>query len=92
MMRGGIRKTRVAIVLCAATSTAIAQMDLSGIKMAEPSPELPGDRAQPYPFFLAHANQVATVAVPSHVGSRSPWSTMVCPAAPKASAAWITAF
>lgn len=44
-MRGAIRKAIVAIAVCAQAPAAIAQMDLSGIKMAEPSPELPGDRA-----------------------------------------------
>ncbi len=57
-MRGGIRKTRVAIVLCAATSTAIAQMDLSGIKMAEPSPELPGDRAMSCSQLAAEMGEI----------------------------------
>lgn len=43
-MRGAIRKAVVVIWACAAASAAMAQMDLSGIKMAEPAPELPGDR------------------------------------------------
>jgi hypothetical protein len=42
-MRGAIRKAIAVIAVCAAPA-ALAQMDLSGIKMAEPSPELPGDR------------------------------------------------
>ena len=44
-MRVAFRKAVSLIVVCAATSAAIAQMDLSAIKMAEPAPELPGDRA-----------------------------------------------
>ena len=44
-MRGAIRSAAVVIAVCAAAPVAIAQMDLSGIKMVEPSPELPGDRA-----------------------------------------------
>ncbi len=44
-MRGVIRNAAVLIALCTATSVAMAQMDLSGIKMVEPAPELPGDRA-----------------------------------------------
>jgi hypothetical protein len=61
-MRGAIHKAiRGAIVVLAAsvaTSTAIAQMDLSGIKMAEPSPELPGDRAMSCAQIAAEMGEI----------------------------------
>jgi hypothetical protein len=43
-MRGGMRETALTIVMCAMASTGVAQMDLSGIRIVEPAPELPGDR------------------------------------------------
>jgi hypothetical protein len=57
-MRGVIRRAAVVIVMCAAASTAIAQMDLSGIKMAEPAPELPGDRAMSCAQIAAEMGEI----------------------------------
>ena len=61
-MRGAIHKAiRGAIVVVAVSvgaSTAIAQMDLSGIKMAEPSPELPGDRAMSCAQIAAEMGEI----------------------------------
>ena len=61
-MRGAIHKAiRGAIVVVSVSvgaSTAIAQMDLSGIKMAEPSPELPGDRAMSCAQIAAEMGEI----------------------------------
>jgi hypothetical protein len=57
-MRGTVRKTMVVIAVCAAAPAVIAQMDLSGIKMAEPSPELPGDRAMSCAQIAAEMGEI----------------------------------
>ena len=46
------------IAVCASASAAIAQMDLSGIKMAEPAPELPGDRAMSCAQLAAEMGEI----------------------------------
>ena len=56
-MRGVIRSAAVVIAVFAA-STAIAQMDLSGIKMVEPAPELPGDRAMSCTQIAAEMGEI----------------------------------
>lgn len=44
-MRGVVLAVAAWVTVCAVSSPALAQMDLSGIKMVEAAPELPGDRA-----------------------------------------------
>jgi len=61
-MRGATSKAllnaMVVIAVCATTPVAIAQMDLSGIKMAEPSPELPGDRSMSCSQIAAEMGEI----------------------------------
>ena len=53
-----MRKAILVIAVCASASAAIAQMDLSGIKMAEPAPELPGDRAMSCAQLAAEMGEI----------------------------------
>ena len=57
-MRGVIRKAALVIALSTAMPAAIAQMDLSGIKMVEPAPELPGDRAMSCTQIAAEMGEI----------------------------------
>jgi hypothetical protein len=57
-MRSVILKTVVAMAVCAAAPLVNAQMDLSGIKLAEPSPELPGDRAMTCAQIAAEMGEI----------------------------------
>ncbi len=46
------------VAACLFASAAIAQMDLSGFKMVEPSPELPGDRAMSCAQLAAEMGEI----------------------------------